>query len=510
MLMKQMVDFRRILHSAANLARRKFLLPRPASFFAHDWYLEQYPDVAATGMDPWMHFHLHGRDEGRFAHPAHLEMWFDNAVFDGVIGHFRREASALPARDYDYLQWLLARRFAWDRRWTDVIDIFESGDLERHSGKTAGLRHVPGLLYADALRYSGREQDSEQVVEWLRRKYPSQTDIRLLEANHILEFGDRQQLAQDWLAAVNQIYAAAGLRALDFIRRDSPSLEAIGARAPSEPAERGAWPETNRQPVVSVLMAAHNAEATIGHAIRSVLEQTWQALELIVVDDGSDDDTVECAERAAAGDPRFRVLRSDQKSGPYAARNRALASATGHFITLHDADDWSHPQKIELQVRELLADQSVMATFSDWVRTSGKLIFGTWRMPSSWLGWVHRNTSSLMFRRAVHERLGYWDEVNCNADVEFVDRLTAVWGALATRAVMPGIPMAFARLDSSSLTQRSKTNVISSLKGLRHDYARAYSAWHANARTADDLYLPSSPRERPFPAPAGMLMSEEN
>ncbi len=510
MLVKPMAEFRRSLNRTISLARRKFLLPRPAGFFEPHWYLKQYPDVAGTGMDPWMHFHLHGRGEGRFAHPAHLEMWFDDAAFDKVIGRFRIDLDALSRRDYDYFQWLLARRLAWDQRWADIIDIFEPDDLERHHGNPSGLRHVPGLLYADALRHSGREQDSKQVVEWLVRKYPSHTDIRLIQANHILEFGDRQQLAQDWLAAVNSIYAAAGLRELDFIRRDSPSLEAIGAQAPTAPGERSSWPDANRQPLVSVLMAAHNAETTIGHAIRSVLEQTWQALELIVVDDGSDDATAECAGRAAAGDPRFRVLRSEQKRGPYAARNQALATARGDFITLHDADDWSHPQKIELQVRELLADQSLMATFSDWVRTSGKLVFGTWRMPSSWLGWVHRNTSSLMFRRAVHERLGYWDEVNCNADVEFVDRLTAVWGSLATRAVVPGIPMAFARLDSSSLTQRSKTNVISSLKGLRHDYARAYSAWHANARTAGDLYLPSGPRERPFPAPAGMLMSEEN
>ena len=49
-------------------------------------------------------------------------------------------------------------------------------------------------------------------------------------------------------------------------------------------------------------------------------------------------------------------------------------------------------------------------------------------MPSAWLGWCHRNTSSFMFRRAVHERLGFWDEVKCNGDVEFVDRVMAVWG----------------------------------------------------------------------------------
>ena len=72
---------------------------------------------------------------------------------------------------------------------------------------------------------------------------------------------------------------------------------------------------------------------------------------------------------------------------------------------------------------------------------------------------------------------------------------------------MPGVPLAFARLDEDSLTQQSETHVITSLKGLRHDYALAYSAWHAGAGSADELYMPSAPGNRPFPAPAAILPS---
>lgn len=507
--MKQMIEIRRSLNRAANLARRRLLLPRPANFFEPDWYLEQYPDVAATGMDPWTHFHLHGRDEGRFAHPAHLEMWFDDTAFDAEIERFRSNACALQDRDYDYLQWLLARRFAWERRWADVVDIFEPGDLERHSGKTSGLRHVPGQLYADALRHSGREQGSKEVIEWLRDKYPNRPDIRLLEANHILRFGDRRRVAQDWLAAVNPIYAAPGLRELDLVGRGRPSFENLVARAPSEQPERVSRIDANQQPLVSVLMAAQHAEATIAQSVRSVLGQTWQPLELIVVDDGSSDATAECAERAAAGDSRFRVLRSGQKRGPYAARNEALAIAAGDFITLHDADDWSHPQKVELQIRELLRDQSLMVTFTDWVRVTPDLQFGGWNTPSAWLGWIRRNTSSLMFRREVQDVIGFWDEVRCSADIEFIDRIAAIWGTEARRVVQPGVPLSFARLDEDSLTQRPETHVISKLKGLRHDYAVAYSAWHRTARAPEDLYLARDPCRRPFPAPAGIIQPKE-
>ena len=112
-----------------------------------------------------------------------------------------------------------------------------------------------------------------------------------------------------------------------------------------------------------------------------------------------------------------------------------------------------------------------------------------------------------MFRHAVHERLGYWDEVKCNGDVEFVDRVMAVWGASAVRSVMPGVPLAFARLDDDSLTQKSETHVITSLKGVRHDYALAYSAWHGSAASAEELYMPSAPGKRTFPAPEAILPS---
>ena len=101
-------------------------------------------------------------------------------------------------------------------------------------------------------------------------------------------------------------------------------------------------------------MAAFNAEGTIEQAISSVLAQSWTNLELIVVDDGSSDATAERIEQIAGKDERVRLLRTKRRGGPYAARNQALAAARGEFITLHDADDWSHPQKIELQVCALL------------------------------------------------------------------------------------------------------------------------------------------------------------
>ena len=494
----------RLVHGLLRRAHQALFVPRPPAFFDADWYAAQYPDVAAAVIDPWLHFHFHGCDEGRLANRRHLALWFSDATFRQVAQEFHREADALARRDREYLGWLLARRLAWNGQWEDVIELRSQfgPDFGLVRRSKSGFGHMPAVLFVDALQKSGAECEARRTLDRLKDECGEMTEIALLEANHVHTFGDASLRAADWLRVVNQIYQAGGLQPIDLRSGVKFGLDALTSpHAGLQDANQ------DSRPLVSVLMAAFNAEGTIEQAISSVLAQSWTNFELIVVDDGSTDATAERVEQIAADDDRVRLLRTQRRGGPYAARNQALAAARGEFITLHDADDWSHPQKIELQVCALLDEPRLIATFSDWARVSSDLVFGTWRMPSAWLGWCHRNTSSFMFRHAVHERLGFWDEVKCNGDVEFVDRVMAVWGPSAVRSVMPGVPLALARLDDASLTQQSETHVITSLKGLRHDYALAYSAWHAGAGSADELYMPSAPGNRPFPVPAAILPS---
>ena len=94
-------------------------------------------------------------------------------------------------------------------------------------------------------------------------------------------------------------------------------------------------------PLFTVVMPCFRAAATIGAAIASVLGQSEARLELIVVDDGSPDDSVAAALAAIGGDPRGRVIRQSN-AGPSAARNRGVAAGSGAFIAFLDADDrWS-------------------------------------------------------------------------------------------------------------------------------------------------------------------------
>ncbi|MBT3553122.1 MAG: glycosyltransferase family 2 protein [Rhodospirillaceae bacterium] len=99
---------------------------------------------------------------------------------------------------------------------------------------------------------------------------------------------------------------------------------------------------------ISVIVPAYRAAGTIGRALASVADQTLRPLEVIVVDDGSDDGTLEAAKSSAGllGDIRLTVLHQ-YHGGAGAARNRAIMEAAGHYVAFLDADDEWLPAKLE-------------------------------------------------------------------------------------------------------------------------------------------------------------------
>ncbi len=111
----------------------------------------------------------------------------------------------------------------------------------------------------------------------------------------------------------------------------------------------------NKTPLVSVVMPAFNAAATVRRAVRSVLAQTYRDFELIVVDDGSTDATAAEVHAAANGDERVRVLEL-RHGGIVRALNEGIGAARGELIARMDADDEMRPHRLEAQVA-LLAER---------------------------------------------------------------------------------------------------------------------------------------------------------
>ena len=99
---------------------------------------------------------------------------------------------------------------------------------------------------------------------------------------------------------------------------------------------------------VSVIIPAYNAAEFIGRAVESVLSQTHRALEVIVVDDGSDDGTADAVSRLAASEARLHLVRMPN-SGPAVARNRGMEaiSADAEYVMFVDADDYLAPDAVE-------------------------------------------------------------------------------------------------------------------------------------------------------------------
>lgn len=168
--------------------------------------------------------------------------------------------------------------------------------------------------------------------------------------------------------------------------------------------------------MVSVIIPCYNAEQWIGEAIESCLAQTYKSIEIIIVDDGSTDDSLNIIKRYSD-----RVLfESGPNRGGCHARNRGISLSHGAYLQFLDADDYLLPQKIEQQVR-FVEETGADVVYGDW-RHQHHLPNGTIRMEaivesghredvlesllSNW--WVAN--MALLFRRGKVLEIGGWDE----------------------------------------------------------------------------------------------------
>jgi glycosyltransferase involved in cell wall biosynthesis len=176
--------------------------------------------------------------------------------------------------------------------------------------------------------------------------------------------------------------------------------------------------------LVSVIMPIYNAEAWLPRAIDSVLGQSHGKLELITVDDGSSDRSLDLLDAYAEGDARVRVLRQPCNGGVAAARNTGISAARGDHIAFLDADDWWHPAKLERQLATMQASGALISYASYWrVAESGHVLSTvvpprqvTWQdmLASNFIGnltgMYARSLGDVPFQRIGHEDYVFWLE----------------------------------------------------------------------------------------------------
>jgi teichuronic acid biosynthesis glycosyltransferase TuaG len=176
--------------------------------------------------------------------------------------------------------------------------------------------------------------------------------------------------------------------------------------------------------LVSVVMPVYNAEATLRASVESVLVQSHTAIELLAVDDGSRDASLQILVDLAARDSRVRVLRMPANGGVAAARNLALDAARGNYIAFLDSDDTWHSNKVERQLAAMGAEGArVSYTAYDRVGEDGRLLSRVCPPASvgyadmlksnrigNLTGMYERALGEPRFRRVGHEDYVFWLE----------------------------------------------------------------------------------------------------
>jgi glycosyltransferase involved in cell wall biosynthesis len=166
-------------------------------------------------------------------------------------------------------------------------------------------------------------------------------------------------------------------------------------------------------PRFSVVIPTYNRAGYLANAVRSVRDQTWTAHEIIVVDDGSTDDTAQVVEGLIRDGGSLRYLRQVNQ-GAAAARNCGIRAATGDWIALLDSDDMWLPGKLEAAAALIAADGAVDFVYSrcvhDFDLTAGGpaepvLTVEQRCDPATLMGGWHIKTSSVAIRRALLDRL---------------------------------------------------------------------------------------------------------
>jgi glycosyltransferase involved in cell wall biosynthesis len=170
-------------------------------------------------------------------------------------------------------------------------------------------------------------------------------------------------------------------------------------------------------PRVSIVLAAHDQAAWIGTTIESVRAQTLEDWELVVVDDGSTDETAAVA-RCHTTDPRIRLLNGERRERA-AARNRGISNTSGDLIAFLDGDDLWHPEKLARQVVALdrAPEAGLCYTVARYVDESGRPL-PVCRPPRPTGGWIFPALmranlmilASVMLRRRAIDQVGGFDE----------------------------------------------------------------------------------------------------
>ncbi|HDX1178783.1 TPA: glycosyltransferase family 2 protein [Pasteurella multocida] len=246
-------------------------------------------------------------------------------------------------------------------------------------------------------------------------------------------------------------------------------------------------------PLITVLVTTFNSQKSIKNTLNSLFNQSYPNIEIIVIDDHSQDNTMSILQAYTKQYKNIKIISLKENVGTYVAKNIGLKYASGEFITCQDSDDWAHPQKLALQVAPLLQHKELIVTFSKWVRLDpignpyARTIYPLMRL----------NPSSALFRKKeVCEKTALWDWVRIGADSEFNARLKLIFGHKGYYTVNK--PLTFGAHRENSLMTAQSTGYVNGVSLPREAYWKAWNIWHISQLQRGHTPLLSSSPKREF------------
>jgi glycosyltransferase involved in cell wall biosynthesis len=233
-------------------------------------------------------------------------------------------------------------------------------------------------------------------------------------------------------------------------------------------------------PTVSVVMTTYNSEATVVRSVESLLFQTWPNLEIVLVDDASNDNTWTLISGLSKQYKRtITAIRLEANIGSYLAKNIGINRCRGEIVMFQDSDDYSHPSRVEVQARGLCVNTDKIGNRTQYCRVdpSTKAV-----VPIDGL-YARLGLITLAVRRSAFKEVGYFDAVRKAGDNEWFDRARLCYG----KSAFEDIPVCLysATMMPHSIAQdlfhsSSEGGIIQIVTGPRADYLRRYGVRHAN------------------------------
>ena len=375
--------------------------------------------------------------------------------------------------------------------------------LDSNSNKAiSSERKIPkpkkkSSLFREALDIQ-KQQDFDTARLFLEKyiNEDQKSTINIFYANN--ELGNETR----WLSYINTYIKDHGMQPIQLKDNEKEKFYRIHS-----PASYKVEDSTR----ISVIMPAYNAEKTIELSMKSILNQTWKNLELIVINDCSADRTSEIIKKIALSDSRVKFIDNPCNVGAYVSKNLGLKIAKGDYITGHDADDWAYPQRLEQHMKLIRSEVTPpRASNTRMIRMEESGYLPLYPFGAFCHDGVMRVASiTCMFEvNFLRNTLGGWDCSRFGADSEIISRCKMVIGDEFKNYKS----LSMICLDEPTSLTNHPIHGVSKSTGIspsRKFYKEQWTEWHKNLQISN-VYLEFPHLDRKFALPQGTEIPEEN